>query len=382
MSKAKFIQFAHDKHPWQVVLLLCLVYLSVIFIGNNADAQAFVTIGTCYSRCTAFDPTQQCPNDTTEGYDGQFSYYIARNPSEAAPCIDVPAYRYQRILLPLLGRMLAFGQDELIPLAFVLINLLALVGSTALFEQVLEAQGVSRWYALVYGLFFGLVISVRLSVAEPLAYGLVVLAIWLSQFRSDKPILAAFALLAAAFAKETTGAFVAGFILYYGLEKRWRDALIMALIVGLPFGLWQLYLYDWLGEFGLGSGGAGATGFEIVPYNGLWRLAYDEESKFAVFILLGVLFIPSIVVPSLWGLWTSIKELSGGQYHLYTCLYFANLLIIPFIPFSTYREFLGIYRFIIGMVLMHVLYAALRHKGRPLSYSTLWIVLLLFLVAG
>jgi hypothetical protein len=55
---------------------------------------------------------------------------------------------------------------------------------------------------------------------------------------------------------------------------------------------------------------------------------------------------------------------------------------MPFVPFSTYREFLGLLRFIPGLVLMTVLYAAHYRLRRPLVYSTLWIVLLLFVVSG
>ena len=73
-----------------------------------------------------------CAAGTSNGYDGQYAYYIARDPAHAAGCLDVPAYRYQRILLPVLGRVLALGNTDAIPAAFVLINLVALVGSTAL----------------------------------------------------------------------------------------------------------------------------------------------------------------------------------------------------------------------------------------------------------
>ncbi len=42
--------------------------------------------------------------DDEEGYDGQFVYYVALNPdpTSVGPRLDVPAYRYQRILYPIL----------------------------------------------------------------------------------------------------------------------------------------------------------------------------------------------------------------------------------------------------------------------------------------
>lgn len=374
--------------PWQVVLLGMIGVLIATLAANDGDTDAFVQLGSCYQQC---DPDATCRHiladedatdeeidslaDDAEGYDGQFSYFIARDPAAAAPCIDVPAYRYQRILLPVLGRLLALGNEDIIPLAFVAVNLLALVLSTLLLEQLLVDMDRARWFALVYGLFFGVVVSVRLSTSEPVAYGLVVGAIWFEQRR--QPLWTIALMTLAAFAKETTGIFVAGFMLYYLLEKRWRDLGLMGLIVGGTFGAWQLYLYDFLGESGVGSGGVGGTPFEIIPYNGMWRIWYD--GSFAAFVLLGLLFIPSAVIPSVWGLWVTIKEFRARQYHLYTCLFFASVAIMPFVPFSTYREFLGIFRFIVGMVFMHVLYTGLRYPGRPLTYSTLWLVLLLFI---
>lgn len=374
--------------PWHVVLVGMLALLAATFVANDGDTDAYVDIGSCYAQCdpdaecralleddTADEDARDALDEDAEGYDGQFAYFIARDLDSAAPCIDVPAYRYQRILLPLLGAMFSFGNDGLIPVIFVVVNLAALVVSTALLEDLLMALGRSRWFALVYGGFFGVVVAVRLGTTEALAYGLVAGAIWVLMQR-ERPLLAAGLLALAAFSKETTGLFVAGFMLYYALERRWRDVLLTGVIVGVPFLLWQLYLYDWLGEFGIGSGGAGGTSFEIVPYNGVWRIGLD--GSLAAFLVLGALFIPSAVIPSVWGVWVTVKEFRRGERHLYTCLFFAMVVIMPFVPFSTYREFLGIFRFIVGMVMMHVLYAGLRYPGRPLTYSTLWLVLLLF----
>jgi len=372
--------------PWQVTLAFCLVYVAVVLALNQGDVKTFVTIGSCYATCD-FRLDVGCPEGTENGYDGQYAYYIARDPGGSLGCMDVPAYRYQRILLPLLGRVLSLGVDSLIPVAFVLVNLIALVTGTALLERLLVAQGVSRWYALTYGLFFGVVVAVRLSTTEPLAYGLAILAIWLSHQGSERPWLIALVLLAAMLTKETTGVFVAGFVLWYAARRRWRAAATVALVVGIPFALWQLYLYSWIEAIGAGPGGGGKSSFELIPYNGMWRI-YSDTGSLAVFLLLGGLFIPSVVIPSAWGVWVTLREVwcqrrRLSKVHLYAWLHLANAGILMIVPFSTYREFLGIFRFMVGMVITHVLYAALRYPGRrPLIYSTLWIVLLVFVVSG
>ncbi len=371
------IDYSRFLRPWVLVLIVVVIYLGAIFVTQDADPKAFVTLGECFSVCGGADG-EDCL-EGTEGYDGQFSYYIARDPLNAPDCLDIPAYRMQRILLPALARVLSLGYTPLIPWALVAINLAALVVGTALLEDLLAMQGVSRWYALSYGLFVGVVMSVRLSTTEALAYGLVIAGIWAGQ--RQRPVYAAVMLALAGLAKGTTGVFTSGYLLYYALHRQWWPALRMAVIVGLPFALWQLALYGWLGEFGAGSGGAKGTPFEIIPYNGMWRIAFD--GSLAAFLVLGVLLIlPSTVLPSLWGLWRTVRDLRRKQWTLYACLLLANAAIMPFVPFSTYREFLGLLRFIPGLALMVVLYAAQEKLRRPLLYSTLWIVLLLFVVAG
>ncbi len=363
--------------PWMIVLVLSLVYLGVIFAANDTGSQVFVTLGDCFSQCTGQDGST-C-DESDEGYDGQFAYYIARDPSGSPGCLDVPAYRAQRILLPALGRALSLGQDALIPWAFVAINLAALVVSTALLEELLAAERASRWYALSYGLFVGVFMAVRLSTSEALAYGLVIAGIWYAQREQlwQMAIMLALAVLA----KETTGLFVGGYLLFYALHRRWRDTIRLALVVGVPFVVWQIVLYGWLGALGIGSGGAKATSFEIIPFAGVIKIA--TEGSIAAFLLLGILFVfPAAMVPGLWALRQTIRDLRDRRWDAYGCLLLANAAIMPFVPFSTYREFLGLLRFIPGLVLMVVLYAAHRKQRRALLYSTLWIVLLMFVVSG
>lgn len=363
-------------HPWKIVLIANVVYLGVILALNGGDPMVFVTLGECFSQCAGHDGTA-CPADS-EGYDGQFAYYIARDPGGSPPCLDAPAYRMQRILLPVLARLLSLGQASLIPWALALVNLIALSGGTALLEDLLIAAKASRWFALSYGLYIGVFMAVRLSTTEPLAYGLVIAGIWFGQ--QSRWRAASIALALAVFAKETTALFAAGYALHFALNRRWREVARLALIIGVPFAAWQIALADWLGSPGIGSGGAKATPFEIIPYAGVLKIG--TEGSLAALIVLGLLVIPAAVVPSLWALWRAVSDLRRERWGPYTCLLFANAAVMPFVPFSTYREFLGLLRFIPGLVLMVVLYAAQHKRRRPLIYSTLWIVLLLFLASG
>ncbi len=356
--------------PWLVVTVMCLFYIAFVLLRNDVNSLALVTIGTRFSENIA---------DGTEGYDGQFVYYIARNPDTAAQYLDVPAYRFQRILLPILGRILSFGQEPLIPWTLLLINLVALGVGTWLLEQLLIEQKVNRWYALTYGLTAGIFASVRLSLSEPLAYALVLGAIMLADRERWGWSAMIFAL--AALAKETTLFFVAGYGIYLLVGRRLRSTAIMfGVIAVLPFVIWQFIVKTTLGSFGVGSGGAQATSFEIIPFAGIARIVTDTPpgSRAGLVVIFSVILIPFVLIPTLWGLWRSWVDGRKQILTAYSWLVLTNAAIMAFVPFSTYREPLGILRFIVGLQIAVILYTAEHHRHRALRNSTIWIVTVLF----
>jgi hypothetical protein len=356
--------------PWLVVTLLALIYCAAVILANDGDPLALVTIGTQFS---AGDPAG------TEGYDGQFNYYIARDPAAAAPFIDVPAYRFQRILLPGLGWALSFGNDALIPWVFLAVGLVSLAAGTAVLENLLAQQGVSRWFALAYGLTIGTFGAVRLSLPEPLAYGLALGGIWL--MTRNRWLWSAVLFALAALARETTLLIPAAYGLHLLMQRRWRIAIPFGLITLTPFVIWQIILYVHLGSFGVGSGGAKATSFEIIPFAGVLRIITEvpAETRLSVLIIFGVLLLPFVIVPTLWGLMRAWQDWRRNRLDIYSLLLLAHAAIMLFVPFSTYREPLGILRFIVGLQIALILYAAQRHQTRALRLSTVWIVTTLFI---
>ncbi len=350
--------------PWMICLLAALLYLTAVFLAHGSNALTFVTLGT---RFTEHDPTG------TEGYDGQFTYFIARDGWDAAPLLDVPAYRFQRILLPALAGALAFGNPNLLPWLLPALNLAALIAGVYLLEGLLSARGVSRWYALIYGLFPGVLMSVRLSLNEPWAYGLVLAAIWLRE--NGRFWLAAVACALAALAKETTLVFAAGFVLWELASRRWLAGFTFGLLAVLPFAVWQVVLTVHLGTPGLGSGGDLATPFEVIPFNGFLRI-YTDTGNLRVFTAFAVFLLPTAIGPTLWAVWRTLHDLIHGERALEVFLLLANAAILPFVPFSTYREPLGMVRMLVGLVIAVLLYGAWQRNRRVLRYSSLWLALL------
>lgn len=353
--------------PATVTLLACLIYVFGTLAISGGDPLAFVLLGTRFSQS---DP------QGTEGYDGQFAYQIALNPLGAEPYLDVPAYRYQRILYPLLARLLAFAQPALIPWALILVNIAAIGVGTWATERLLLDLRVSCWYALTYGLYGGQMLGLRADLNEPLAQGLVQLAVlaWVKERR----VWAIVAFSLAVLAKETTLIFLAAYILYTLREKQWFWGIGLGL-ASMLFIIYQWVLWAWLGSFGLGSGGAGATPFSLIPLGGWLAIA---QVKVSAFLVISLIVAPMSILPALAGLVLSSRSLWQGQSHPYIWVLLLNSLIILFLPTSTFREPVAMLRLTQGLVVSMILYGGLVRSWRILNYSTFWLATNVLLLKG
>jgi len=149
------------------------------------------------------------------------------------------------------------------------------------------------------------------------------------------------------------------------------------MIAVFPYLLFQGWLYLNFGQFGIGSGGELATSFEIIPFMGLLRIG--EESVVYLLAML-LVFGPTVILPSLWGVIHSLRTWLAGDAGLYVLALFINALVIFFTPFSTFRETGGMVRFLCGLVLALLLYAARYRHQRALNYSVFWLVLNVILI--
>jgi hypothetical protein len=95
-----------------------------------------------------------------------------------------------------------------------------------------------------------------------------------------------------------------------------------------------------------------------------------------------LMFGPTIVLPSIWGVFSSLGAIRRGDTHAETWALLINSLFIVFMPFSTFREPLSILRVAAGLVVAVILYAAKRGDKRVLNYGMFWIPLLVVLLKG
>jgi hypothetical protein len=235
---------------------------------------------------------------------------------------------------------------------------------------------VSRWYALVYGLYGGQLLALRTDLNESLAYALVQLAIL--AWARERRVWTIVTFSLAALSKETTLIFLAAYMLYSLKQRQWRWAIGLGMGV-VPFVVHQFLLWGWFGSFGVGSGGAGATPFSLIPLGGWLVIA---QVKLAAFLVISLVVGPMSILPSLAGIWLSLRRLFQGEVHPFIYSLLLNSLVILFLPTSTFREPVAMLRLTMGLVSSMLLYGTLFRSWRVLNYSSFWIATNVLLLKG
>ena len=357
--------------PALVSAAACLVFAGARLVQAGGNVAELAGPGTRYSE---LDP------QGTEGYDGQFTYSVAvlLDPGQVAPHLDRPAYRYQRILYPVAARLLSLGRTAALPWVLLAIAVASAAFGTAALAMWMLDHGQWEGYALGFGLWVGMVASAGLFLHEALAYALVALG-WLAS-RGSRPGWGAIALGLALFAKETTLPFwVAGFAMRGVSSEQDRIRRLYLAAGGVAFAVWQIWLWRVFGEVGIGSGGAMSTPFELIPLMGFLRIGAVSAQALGLFLLV---FGPMVILPSIWGLASSLRRLRLDRFDAEAWALALNGALILFVPFSTAREPLGLVRLATGVVLAVLLFAGALGLRRVLNYSLFWSAMLVLLVRG
>ena len=161
------------------------------------------------------------------GYDGQFFYFIALDPTGARTYLDHPSYRYSRPVYPLAARALALGRPGAVPWALLLLGIAGIAAGTFACAAMLQREDVSPWYGALYGLYPGLFVAVTWDLSESLAYGLAALGLLLYG-RDGRRLLPAAVLFGVAGAtRESTLLFPIAIAIWLVASRHlWRAALL------------------------------------------------------------------------------------------------------------------------------------------------------------
>ena len=260
---------------WPVVAAAAAAYAAFTLIAlalHDWNPLWFVWIG---ERWANLDPKGR------SGYDGQFVYYIARDGWAAVAHLDNAPYRLQRILYPVLARILSGGNPEALPWMMPAINAAAILATTFLLTRWLIAHGVARWYGLIYPFYVGNLMSYSRDLTEPLACALAAAAV--ASWLSDRHAVAIALLATAALARETATLFVAGLGVAELLRGRWLRVAGLASALA-PMLIWQLYLQS---QFGVAPA-TNISRLSLIPTTSMFSVLNLEPGRLSALIFIGL----------------------------------------------------------------------------------------------
>ena len=376
-------QVAHGRPAWRrkiaspltVAGLVLLFYVGLTLVSFRAGmavtdyalvAAKFAHQSTASSVITFDANFRYSPG----GYDGQFYYFIALDPEKARYYVDNPAYRYERILYPLVARSLALGQPALIPYMLILANILAISGGTLLLAYWLRRRGVSPWLALIYGLFSGLLVAYQRDLTEPLGYGLVILAVCCFDFSRRRALWAGLCFGLAALSREITLLFALPYAvalllapleasgtddmeaekapadeqkrkspsltsleritqraferLKEGITRNWRPVALMAVLAAGPYLVYKGFLLVWLGSSGMTAN----LPPNLLPFSGLVAMLPPRPDTL---MQLMIVCAPGLVCFVL-ALWVVLHRSASASVEIWALLLNATFLVVMLRP--------------------------------------------------
>jgi hypothetical protein len=373
---ALWTRLAGPAGPAALVGLLYLgLMIFILYQEFDGDPLGFVHSGTYF--------TEHDPNGT-KGYDGQFYYYTALDPADAAGLLDNATFRLQRIFFPLLIRAFALGQAALIPWVMLGLNWGAVVGGTWLVARLLARWGRSPWFALSYGLASGVPVALTFDTAEPLTFALVALGMWWwspdpaadreppTAFRArwGQP-LGALVFALALLTRELAAFAVAGYAVAALFRRDWRG-LGWAAAAWVPIVGWSAYLSITSNYLGVSY----AQPLEHIPFLAFWNQLNGTPRSLAY---AGQYVIPTVVFGALGGLallrtWRAPSALLIGL--------LGNVYLLTFLHAGGYMHQVAVSRYALGMALAAVLWAGSRPPRRLLWLTPIFIVSFVFFLYG
>jgi hypothetical protein len=276
--------------PGLIALLAALAFvLARLHAWAKGHISRFILVGRHFA--TPAQLPHGIPVSPTYGYDGQFFYRLALDPLNLRPTaygitMDHP-YRYMRIGYPTLTWLVSLGQDFLVPVMLVVVNVAA-IGALGWFGGVIARQaGRHALAGLLLPAYFGIITSLSRDTAEPLAAACLVAG--LLAIRARRPVLAAFLLVYGVLTRETVMVAVVAIaaVRVVGLLRRPRSVRfglddLPWLLPTVAFFAWQVVIKAATGSFALlADSGRNAGAPFIAPLRALeHNLAHVNAHQF------------------------------------------------------------------------------------------------------
>lgn len=179
--------------PRFVLLFAAIVYAVFILIRlsvHDWDVTYFVTAGDVYT-----DPVN-APNGLhilrgATGHDGQFYYRFALDPftnrvTDYGITLDLPAYRHQRILYPVLVNLLSLGHVSAVPFWMLAINYIGICAIAWFGSKYAQTLGLHAAWGLAFACYPGFVLTLARDFTEILGASLLITTLWLLRTNRTK----------------------------------------------------------------------------------------------------------------------------------------------------------------------------------------------------
>lgn len=257
-------------------LLFALVVVGVQLSRAGGDVSAFVRAAPPWADPRATPPELRVAE---QGYDGMFYWRLARDPftdrvTDHGVTLDLPAYRQQRVLYPLLAWALSAGDPHRTAAALVIVNIAAVTALGWLGALTARRAGRHALWGALFAAHPGAVVTLSADLTEAVAAAFVLGGAVL--LRAERTGRAAAALALAALARETTALFTLASAATYALRapRRVRGALALAVPL-LVLAAWQsLLAVRWGGP----AAGQAGPAFDP-PFLGLLAAAWLNAER-------------------------------------------------------------------------------------------------------
>jgi hypothetical protein len=308
------------------------------------------------------------------GYDGQYYFGLAADPVHARDYMGGRAgVVYSRVFYPALARATSLGSVKALPYAMLVINLIAVGAGTFAVGLWLRRRGVTPWWAVLFGLYPGLIFSVFRDLTEPLSFALAALGMLFLDAHNRRRLLVAGGFFALALlTRETTMPFaLAGAAVLLLADRRaadtwrswavWRRPLAFVAATCGPLLVWRVIVQAVLGE---PTQEVGHKSGWIVPLHGILSYWPFDASHWLIAL--------TVTAPALLAAAGALVLLVRRTSPVVAGLLLVNVLLyVVFLPGEVYVDHPAASRAALGVVLasLYCLPAWLERGGLRLALA-------------
>jgi hypothetical protein len=294
------------------------------------------------------------------GYDGQYSYMLAINPLGSVRGLDQPAYRYQRIVYPMLVKLFSLGRADWVPWVMVGVNLAAAVLGCAALGVLIARRGRSPWLALVFILSIGYLLAIRMDLNEPLAFALA-LSGWLA-FEDEALALSVVLFALSGLSKEVGLVFPATLAVYEFFGRHGRKGLAL-LASFIPYVLWYVYLFF---AFGATEEARAQSHLMWIPFSGI-QYVTDQ----AQLVVISIWVLGPALLAGAWAAWDAWRGQDVFRRDAFMVV--AQAALVAVMPQPTWVDPLAILRIGLGLLAALLVWLARAHPRWLPVAAGLWL---------